>query len=191
MKQFKYNKFLILLIVIGLLASLVIDVERHQVEQQNKSIELVMDYEDLVELAEKEGVQPEAVLAKAKEAGVTSLAVYETTFKKLNVNGKAVAVNGSTILANYQNGGISDAGWRSLVESGSEASARELIELITLVEEQSLPAIFTEASGSTSAASIIARETGCGVFSLDMAMAGDSYFDAMYHNIDTIKEALG
>ena len=76
-------------------------------------------------------------------------------------------------------------------ESGSEASARELIELITLVEEQSLPAIFTEASGSTSAASIIARETGCGVFSLDMAMAGDSYFDSMYHNIDTIKEALG
>lgn len=76
-------------------------------------------------------------------------------------------------------------------ESGSEVSARELIELITLVEEQSLPAIFTEASGSTSAASIIARETGCGVFSLDMAMAGDSYFDAMYHNIDTIKEALG
>ena len=76
-------------------------------------------------------------------------------------------------------------------ESGSEASARELIELITLVEEQSLPAIFTEASGSTSAASIIARETGCGVFSLDMAMAGDSYFGAMYHNIDTIKEALG
>ena len=76
-------------------------------------------------------------------------------------------------------------------ESGSEASARELIELITLVEEKSLPAIFTEASGSTSAASIIARETGCGVFPLDMAMAGDSYFDAMYHNIDTIKEALG
>ena len=80
-------------------------------------------------------------------------------------------------------------------ESGSEASARELIELVTLVEENSLPAIFTETSGSTSAAGIIARETGCGVFTLDMAMAGDSYgdsyFDAMYRNIDTIKEALG
>ena len=100
MKQFKYNKFLILLIVVGLLASLVIDVERHQVEQRNKSIELIMDYEDLVELAEKEGAAPEAVLAKAREAGITSLAVYETTFKKLNVNGKATAVNGSTILSN-------------------------------------------------------------------------------------------
>ena len=76
-------------------------------------------------------------------------------------------------------------------ESGSEASARDLIDLVTLVEEHKLPAVFTEVSGSTSAAGIIARETGCGAFPLDMAMAGDSYFEAMYHNIDTIKEALG
>ena len=45
--------------------------------------------------------------------------------------------------------------------------------------------------GSTSAAGVISRETGVAVYSLDMAMAGDSYFDAMYRNIDTIKEALG
>lgn len=76
-------------------------------------------------------------------------------------------------------------------ESGSEASARDLIELIEEVEHHDLPAIFTEKSGSVSAAGIIARETGCGSFPLDMAMAGDSYFKAMYHNIDTIKEALG
>ena len=44
---------------------------------------------------------------------------------------------------------------------------------------------------AASAASVIARETGVGVFTLDMAMAGDSYFDSMYHNIDTLKEALG
>ena len=76
-------------------------------------------------------------------------------------------------------------------ESGSEASARELIHLIEEVEHHNLPAIFTEKSGSTSAAGIIARETGCGQFALDMAMTGDSYFTAMYHNIDTIREALG
>ena len=76
-------------------------------------------------------------------------------------------------------------------ESGSEASARDLIELVSLVEGHGIPAVFTEVSGSTSAAGIIARETGCGAFPLDMAMAGDSYFEAMYHNIDTIKEALG
>ena len=75
-------------------------------------------------------------------------------------------------------------------ESGSEASARELIHLIEEVEHHSLPAIFTEKSGSVSAASIIARETGCETYALDMAMAGDSWFDAMYHNINTMKEAL-
>ena len=75
-------------------------------------------------------------------------------------------------------------------ESGSEASAKELIHMIEEVEHHRLPAIFTEKSGSVSAAGIIARETGAKEFTLDMAMAGDSYFDAMYHNIDTLKEAL-
>ena len=76
-------------------------------------------------------------------------------------------------------------------ESGSEASAQELKHLIGVVRENDLPAIFTERNGSTSAAEVISRETGVTVYSLDMAMAGDSYFDAMYRNIDTIKEALG
>ncbi len=75
-------------------------------------------------------------------------------------------------------------------ESGSEASAKELIHLIELVREHDLPAIFVEKNGSSSAASILSRETGAKVCMLDMAMSGSSYFDAMYHNIDTIKEAL-
>ena len=76
-------------------------------------------------------------------------------------------------------------------ESGSEASARELIELIDLIEHNDLPAIFTERSGSTSSAKIISAETGVKIYTLDMAMAGDSYFDAMHQNIKTLKEALG
>jgi ABC-type Zn uptake system ZnuABC Zn-binding protein ZnuA len=76
-------------------------------------------------------------------------------------------------------------------ESGSEASAKELIHMIEEVEHHKLPAIFTEKNGSVSAAGIIARETGAKDFALDMAMAGNSYFEAMYHNIDTVKEALG
>ena len=75
-------------------------------------------------------------------------------------------------------------------ESGSEASAAELKELIGMVREHALPAVFTEKNGSASAADVIAAETGAEIFVLDMAMAGDSYFDAMYHNINTIKEAL-
>ena len=76
-------------------------------------------------------------------------------------------------------------------ESGSEASAQELKDMISCVREHQLPALFTERSGSVSAADIIAAETGAGVYALDMAIAGQDYFSAMYHNIDTIKEALG
>lgn len=76
-------------------------------------------------------------------------------------------------------------------ESGSEASAKELIQLIELVKRYELPAIFTEVNGSTAAAEIISAETGAKIHTLDMAMAGNSYFDAMYRNIDAIKEAMG
>ena len=76
-------------------------------------------------------------------------------------------------------------------ESGSEASAKELIEIIDLINQHDLPAIFTEQNGSTAAAKVISTETGAKVYTLDMAMAGNSYFEAMYNNIRTVKEALG
>lgn len=76
-------------------------------------------------------------------------------------------------------------------ESGSEASARELIELICLVKDHQLMAVFTEINGSASAAEVISRETGVPIYSLDMAMSGTDYFGSMYYNINLIKEALG
>ena len=75
-------------------------------------------------------------------------------------------------------------------ESGSEASAQELKHLIELVREHQLPAVFTETNGSTASAELICAETGITAFRLDMAMS-TGYFDAMYHNIKTVKEALG
>ena len=76
-------------------------------------------------------------------------------------------------------------------ESGSEASAEELKELILLVQEHHLPAIFTEENGSVSAASVIAAQANIESYALNMGMADKGYFETMYHNIDTIKEALG
>lgn len=76
-------------------------------------------------------------------------------------------------------------------ESGREASAAELKALIQLVRDHDLPAVFTERNGSVSAADIIAAETGVNIYTLDMAMSGDSWIEAMYQNINTLKEALG
>ena len=119
MKDFKYNKFLILFIFVGLVAAMAINMQRYQVEQQNATVDLAVDYEDLVELAEIEGMPVKDVLAQAKEAGITSLAVYDRTFKKLNVSGKTIAVNGSQLLESYQNGSMTDPAWRALVENGT------------------------------------------------------------------------
>lgn len=76
-------------------------------------------------------------------------------------------------------------------ESGSEASAAELKELITLVDEHKLPAIFVEENGSVAAANVIAAETNAEIFVLNMGMSDQNYFDVMYQNINAVKEALG
>ena len=75
-------------------------------------------------------------------------------------------------------------------ESGAEASAKELIQMIEEVRHHDIRAIFVEENGSGSAASIIAAETGAACSTLSMAMSGDDYFAAMYANIDALKEAL-
>lgn len=81
-------------------------------------------------------------------------------------------------------------------EEGSEASAQEIKEIVSLVDQYQLPAIFTEVNGSDSTAQAISRETGCEVYQLNMIMSGDGtgiqpYLDAMQKNVDTLVEALG
>ncbi len=76
-------------------------------------------------------------------------------------------------------------------EDGAMASAKTLEQIIGLVIDHNLPAIFIETYGSDSAASVISAQTGTRVFTLSMAMSGEDYITAMRHNIDTVKEALG
>lgn len=80
-------------------------------------------------------------------------------------------------------------------EEGSEASAKELEEIIDLVKDNHIPAIFVEKNGSRRSADVIARETGCNVYELDLIMSGDGtglgpYIRAMEQNLAAIEEAL-
>lgn len=143
-----------------------------------------------------------------------ALCSYKPEYAPIFTANLAGLINRLDALEEYGNAQLSDLSCRELItfhdgfsyfaqafdltivkaieeESGSEASAAELIEIAQLVQQHQLPSIFTETNGSRSAASIIAAETGCKIANLDMAMAGDGYFEAMYRNIDTIKEALG
>lgn len=80
-------------------------------------------------------------------------------------------------------------------DEGSEASAKELEKIIALVEEHHIPAIFVEKNGSRRSADVIARETGCKVYELDLIMSGNGvgiepYLQAMEQNLDTILQAF-
>ena len=114
MKKFLYNRILVFLIGIGLIASLVIAWQRHIVETK---IEMAVDYESLWNIDEREGLEFNDVLIKARDSGITSLAIYETTFEKLTRSGKVIAMSGSEIISNYYSGALIDMNWRNLVES--------------------------------------------------------------------------
>lgn len=82
-------------------------------------------------------------------------------------------------------------------ESGSEASAKEIVEMVRLIEEYGLPAIFVERNGSDATALAIQRECGVEVDALTMMMSGpeeygpeNNYQTYLTQNVEAIKEAL-
>lgn len=80
-------------------------------------------------------------------------------------------------------------------EEGATASAAEIKEIVALIEENQIPAIFVEKNGSRKTADVIALETGCRVYELDMLMSGDGegiqpYIDAIEQNLTTVLEAF-
>lgn len=119
MTKFKYNRLLIVFIIIGLVTAIAVNIQRYNIEKANMTVDMAIDYEDMLKLSQLEGVPIDTVLAKVKEAGISSLAVYETTFEKLNENGKVMAIAGSTIIQNYYSGALTDQNWRQLVQNGT------------------------------------------------------------------------
>ena len=82
-------------------------------------------------------------------------------------------------------------------ESGSEASAQEVSQILQEVESHSLPAIFTEKNGSDSTAQVIQRESGVAIYQLNLLMSGDkdtdglaAYIAGMDANVAVIQEAF-
>ena len=100
----------------GLIASLIICWQRYKVETNNSQIDMVLDFDSVTHLAEQEGLDFFEVLHRMKGAGITTIAVYDATFEKLNRQGKVLAIPGSEILGNYQSGILADELWRQLVE---------------------------------------------------------------------------
>lgn len=84
-------------------------------------------------------------------------------------------------------------------EEGSEASARRITELVELIDQYHLPAIFTEVNGSDSTAQALAAERDITVFPLNLGMSSngvpedlsglEAYEWILRENVDTLLEA--
>lgn len=83
------------------------------------------------------------------------------------------------------------------VEPDSEPSAKEVENIISIINEKNIKALFTEPQYSSKIADTIAKETRASIYTLDPIVTGDANEDAyddyivkMQENLNTLKEAL-
>ncbi len=124
MLVFRYNRILISLIVMGLCAALYVNWQRYEVERANTQVELLSDYEEVVEMARVDGIPLQSALRQLKAAGLTTLAIFETNLEKLAAEGVVTAVSTTQMLHSYHAGTLSHWWWRNEVETGRMAAGQ-------------------------------------------------------------------
>ncbi len=121
---FRYNRFLIACIVIGLFAAIFVNWQRYCIERVNTQVELVSDYEEVVEMARIDGIPLQSALRRLKAAGLTTLVIFETNLEKLAAEGVVTAVSTTQMLHSYHAGTLTNWWWRNEVESGRLAAGQ-------------------------------------------------------------------
>lgn len=81
-------------------------------------------------------------------------------------------------------------------EAGSEASAKDVTEIVAEIKAHGIPAIFTEVNGSDATAQMIHRECGVAVRPLTLMMGATDgtpgialYLDLLWSDVNTLREA--
>ncbi|NLN75629.1 MAG: hypothetical protein GX139_04920 [Armatimonadetes bacterium] len=82
------KRVLIALLIIGLLAAGYCAAQRYRVESRNRAVEIVIDWDEVTALAAATGQSPDSVLKHFKNAGATSVAIAEQTFKDAVAGGQ-------------------------------------------------------------------------------------------------------
>ena len=117
-----YNKFLVLIILVGLFFSLYLNWQRYKVEKANTTVETVMEYAAITRLANSEGIPEREALQIFKDKGVTTLALFDTTLDKLANAGAVSVITGAELLHAQKLGQLAPE-WQSIVQSTEFNSA--------------------------------------------------------------------
>lgn len=141
MADFKYNRVLIALIIVGLLAAFTIAWQRHTVEENASRVEMTIDYEDIAEQALTEGMPVVNLMQQYKQAGITTLTIYETTLEKLHKSGKLTVVAGTDLLDGFRIGGLNSEPFRN---DPQEPLSAQKIYIFANAEQGGKNAVFEE-----------------------------------------------
>jgi len=93
----KFRNLLILLIIVGLLASSVQVFRRVSAEQRNRVVEIVADLEDFEDIARELNMPIQEMANRLISSGTTSIAISEETLGRMNQNGKVLIYSGMSL----------------------------------------------------------------------------------------------
>lgn len=99
---------MMLIVFIGLITAIGLCIQRNAVENQSTTIEQAMDFDAVVLMARNDGYDLDTALQMARDAGVTSFTIYDTTLNKLTQRGELSLVTNLGADLYYPQFGITD-----------------------------------------------------------------------------------
>ncbi len=101
----KNNRVLAILVLIGVLASLVLSINRIKIEAENKVVDITLDFNEMVKLSEQSEEDLSWWFRKFKEWGASSVTLNEETFEGMIEESKPIKVK---VLGNV----LKDINWK-------------------------------------------------------------------------------
>jgi len=112
------SRSLIVLGLVGLLASVVVLSLRWPMESAYRDVEIVLDGPDWETMAVREGKDPPVVFAQARAHGATAVAVYERTLKRMAASGEVSYRSGGQVVSDAR-AGLTASAFRNLLATGA------------------------------------------------------------------------
>lgn len=121
------------LVIACLLLSLPVAADRYRTESTSKKVEFVFDYRDLLEISDTKPNPAQFVdeqLKKMKQAGITGMAVYESTLSELRLSRRIELYNSHEAMALTQTPVSSNENFAYvlLTDASSRTAVQEMIE---------------------------------------------------------------
>jgi hypothetical protein len=108
MRMTMLRQVAVVLIALGLVASLLVAFDRWRYEAQNKTVEVTMDQQDLSDFAHAYGYDLDELLREMHRAGLTSVAAYEELGQRVNDGGHAFVQSGAQIVNAARDSSLTD-----------------------------------------------------------------------------------